>query len=247
MATFLIPAYNEEERIGLTLESLTSEFPGYRIIVVFDGNDRTPEVVSRFRDVRLIRFGQRLGKGRAIVEGIRAAGDESDVIILIDADMPVTVSQIRDALNRMGDADLLIIERVYSSFPARRLVLHWLFNALAATMFPALRRFSDWQGGFKVIRAGPLREVMGELIMNDFLIDTNLVYAFLRRGLKVVSMQLKWRHEERGSKVSGRLFKVSLIELLSLLKLRAYYSPFRPILSTRAFLWAQGKLLRALR
>ncbi len=246
MATFLIPAYNEEERIGPTLSQLTSSFPGYDVIVVFDGSDRTPEVVSRFNGVKLLRFGKRLGKGRAMIEGARVASGH-DIIILIDADMPVTVEQIRHALGKMGDTDLLITERIYLDVPIRRLVLHLLFNALAATMFPALRRFSDWQGGFKVIKTRPFKEVMDELVINDFLIDTNLVYAFLRRGFKVISMKLIWKHEEKGSKVSGRLLKVFLIDFLSLVKLRVYYSPFRPVLNTNAFRRAQDFMLKVLR
>jgi hypothetical protein len=45
---FLIPAYNEEGRIGRTLSALRSAFPGVPVLVIFDGNDNTPGVVGRF-------------------------------------------------------------------------------------------------------------------------------------------------------------------------------------------------------
>ncbi len=49
MLSIVIPAYNEEDRIGRTLEVLTTHFKNNQIIVVFDGNDRTPQVVSKFQ------------------------------------------------------------------------------------------------------------------------------------------------------------------------------------------------------
>jgi glycosyltransferase involved in cell wall biosynthesis len=60
---FLIPAYNEEGRIGRTLSALRSAFPGIPVLVIFDGNDDTPGVVGRFEGVELRSYPRRLGKG----------------------------------------------------------------------------------------------------------------------------------------------------------------------------------------
>ncbi|MEM3192439.1 MAG: glycosyltransferase family 2 protein [Candidatus Parvarchaeota archaeon] len=244
--TFLIPAYNEENRIGSTLKQLKSAFPDYGYTVVFDGNDNTPDVVSKFSNVRLARFGKRLGKGGAIIWGLKKMSDK-DLIILIDADMPVMVRDIRIALKYAENADMLVTNRVYFNVPRFRFYLHHLFNALAKLFFPELRPFADWQGGFKIIRAEKAKEVMKELIMNDFLIDTNLVCAFLRRKYKVIDLALQWTHTEEDSKISGKLFKAILLEFLSLVKLRAYYSPFNDLLFSKSFLEVQAKIQEFLR
>ncbi|MEM4092255.1 MAG: glycosyltransferase [Conexivisphaerales archaeon] len=88
MYTFLIPAFNEEKRIRSTLSAITSAFPNNECLVVFDGNDHTPDVVSTFSGVKLITYDKRLGKGKAIMEGFKCLNSKS-IIVLIDADLPV--------------------------------------------------------------------------------------------------------------------------------------------------------------
>jgi len=243
---FIIPAYNEEGRIGATLSALASSFPEAGVIVVFDGDDGTPDVVRRFGGVELHRYLKRLGKGGALREGL-ALLRGGEVGVLLDADLPVSADQIREAIKAFDGHDLLIARRVYAVKPKGRYLPHLAFNALSKLFFPALVPFDDWQGGFKVFRAEAAKEVLGELVLNDFIIDTNLLYAFLRRGKRVLEYPVTWRHEDEGSKVSGKVMKVALMDFLSLVKLRVYYSPLRPILSTRSFSRAQALAIRALR
>ncbi|MDP7983113.1 MAG: glycosyltransferase, partial [Conexivisphaerales archaeon] len=246
MTTILIPAYNEEERIGGCLSSLLKEVPSARTVVVFDGTDRTPEVAKGFPGVTVREMGRRVGKGGALIQGIReSAGD--DVVVLMDADLPVSPRDVERAVEAMGDADMLVARRVYEGIPALRYALHDAFNALAKLLFPPLRRFNDWQGGFKVFREGRALSVLDELVLSDFIIDTNMLYAFLRRGYRVIEYPVMWHHEERGSKVSGKVFKVVLMDFLSLVKLRVYYSPARAVLGTKAFRSAQEFALKVLR
>ena len=246
LTEFLIPAYNEESRIGNTLNLLQSSFPDSKYLVVFDGNDHTPEIVSKFQNVRLIKYDRRLGKGRAVIEGIKNI-QSKDIIVLLDADLPVSVEDIKKAINSLGDADMLVASRIYFNLPRSRLYFHDMFNSLAKIFFPKLRHFRDWQAGFKVIKASSINKVKDELIMNDFIFDTNLVYSFLRRNMKVLEYPVVWRHEESGSKVSKGLFKVILMDFFSLIKLRVYYSPVNEILSSKLYIKVQNFLLRVLR
>ncbi len=246
MLEFLIPAYNEEKRIGNTLGALTSAFPDSECLVVFDGNDRTPEMISKFPNVRLIAYGRRLGKGRAVIEGLKNA-KSTDTIVLIDADLPVTVKDIKSAIGSLGDADMLIASRLYADLPRSRLYLHDMFNSLAKIFFPQLKRFRDWQAGFKVINVKSIKKVKDELVMNDFVFDTNLIFSFISNGMKVIEYPMVWKHEESGSKVSSSLFKVILMMFLSLVKLRVYYSPLKGILNSKSYIKAQDFLLKVLR
>jgi glycosyltransferase involved in cell wall biosynthesis len=246
MSTFLIPAYNEEKRIGNCISVLSKEFPDSSYIVVFDGNDRTPDVVSRYSNVKLIRFGNRVGKGRAIIEGLKKVS-ENDIVIIIDADMPVDASDIRRAEKAFGNNDMLIVQRIYEQAPGSRLFLHNSYMALAKLLFPLLRPLPDWQGGFKLLKTSSVIIVSKELVLNDFLFDTNLVYSFLKHNMKVAVLPVKWKHEEKESKVSGQILKVILLFLLSLLKMRAYYSPLRIWLYSKSFLVVQSRIQKFLR
>lgn len=84
--TVLVPAYNEEGRIGETLRSITQQdYAGeIEIIVIDDGStDRTAGVVRSFEGVRVIE-GAHAGKSEALNEGLGAAAHE--LIVTIDAD-----------------------------------------------------------------------------------------------------------------------------------------------------------------
>jgi len=66
----VIPAYNEEERIRRVFDRI-GDFEG-ELIVVCDGDDRTPEVVDQISasrpglNIRCLRFGHRMAEYRGL-------------------------------------------------------------------------------------------------------------------------------------------------------------------------------------
>ncbi|MCY0883931.1 MAG: glycosyltransferase [Acidianus infernus] len=242
MLSIVIPAYNEERRIGNTLSKLKSWYSSSEIIVVFDGNDNTPEVVKEY-NVKLYVNKERLGKGASLRRGIEFSSYEK--ILLIDADLPVT----REDLDKIitTDADLVITNRKIVGMPWKRRFLHKGFIVLTKLFFPSLRKFKDFQSGVKLINREKALSVLDNLIINDFLFDVNLIYEFKRRGYSIKEVEISYIHDETDSKISSKLFKIIIFMFLSLLKLRVYYSPFKGILKTKAFLKAQDLILRILR
>ena len=91
----LIPAYNEERRIGPVLRVYAAFFranyPGrFEIVVVLNGcRDNTLGVVrqaaSEFSEISFIEFAAPIGKGGALIEGLKLA-PEADLIGYVDAD-----------------------------------------------------------------------------------------------------------------------------------------------------------------
>lgn len=240
MISIVIPAYNEERRIAGTLSFLRQRFPESEIIVVFEGNDRTPEIARRFGAAIYVNK-TRLGKGGSIKVGIKNA--KAERILIIDADLPTT--EIEKIVSQ--DADLVIAHRDISSMPRLRRFLHHGYMLLAKLMFPSLTKFNDLQAGVKLVKRDKIEMVMDELVMNDFVFDTNLVYAFIRHGFTVKEVPIKYNHEEEDSKISGKLIKIILFMFLSLVKLRVFYSPFRWVLYTKTFLKLQDRIIKALR
>jgi len=96
----IIPAYNEEETIGRTLESLLRQtYPKelMEIIVVDDGSeDSTYEVASSF-GVKVVRHEGNRGKGAAIATGIKEA--KGQIIVFVDADSVLEESAIGRLVN----------------------------------------------------------------------------------------------------------------------------------------------------
>ncbi|MCX7667493.1 MAG: glycosyltransferase, partial [Atribacterota bacterium] len=84
--TAIIPAYNEATRIAKVLEVVCRTNFIDRVVVVDDGShDKTFEIARRF-PVDAIRHSRNLGKGKALVSGIRR-DPESDIYLFLDADL----------------------------------------------------------------------------------------------------------------------------------------------------------------
>jgi biofilm PGA synthesis N-glycosyltransferase PgaC len=103
--TVLVAAYNEEERIGVTLDRLArSRYPGgLELVVVDDGSsDRTVQIVAEraARDdrVRLIRASHG-GKSRALNAALAAV--RTPLVATIDADTLVTPEALDRAVGRL--------------------------------------------------------------------------------------------------------------------------------------------------
>lgn len=83
----VVPAYNEDKRIGGVLDDLIkTKLP---VIVIDDGSkDKTNKVVSSYKKKILnIRHKVNLGKGAALKTGCQAAFDlGADAVIMIDSD-----------------------------------------------------------------------------------------------------------------------------------------------------------------
>ena len=91
----LIPAYNEEERIGPVLREFAAfyrqHYAGrFGVVVVLNGCvDNTlgavRAVAAEFPEISWLNFPGRIGKGGALIEGLKLA-PEADLIGYVDAD-----------------------------------------------------------------------------------------------------------------------------------------------------------------
>ena len=82
----IIPAYNEEKRIGEVLESINSCDLVDEIIVVNDGSkDKTTEIASK-GGAEVLELDSNIGKGGAMQRGIEKSL-EADIVVFVDADL----------------------------------------------------------------------------------------------------------------------------------------------------------------
>lgn len=82
----IIPAYNEEARIGAVLKAVCACNLVDEVIVVNDGSrDKTSEVARAFPKVMVVDLAFNVGKGGAIAAGLENASGE--VLLLLDADL----------------------------------------------------------------------------------------------------------------------------------------------------------------
>ncbi len=105
--SLIIPAYNEEDTIGMTIESVDGiEYPEekYDIIVVNDGSeDQTREIVEEYseeHDITVINQ-ENQGKGAALNTGLAEA--EGDLVACVDADSRLDKHSVKNIVADMDD------------------------------------------------------------------------------------------------------------------------------------------------
>jgi glycosyltransferase involved in cell wall biosynthesis len=86
LVAIIIPAYNEERRIGAVLRAATSCKLADEVIVVSDASaDRTAAVARLTPGVRVVELRRNQGKGGAMVVGAKQT--QAEVLVFLDADL----------------------------------------------------------------------------------------------------------------------------------------------------------------
>jgi glycosyltransferase involved in cell wall biosynthesis len=250
----LIPAYNEEQRIEPVLRDYAQYFrehyPGpFQLVVVLNGcTDNTLGVVQRvaaeFPEVSHLNFPGRIGKGGALIEGLKLAPG-ADLIGYVDADGATAPPAFLDLVRRADQADCVIGSRwlpgsvLHVAQSSQRRFFSRAFHLLVEVLFRM--HIADTQCGAKLIRRAAVEKVHSSLTIADMAFDINLLYALKRAGLTVLEVPTEWT-DKIGSKVN--LSKASLAWFLSVVRLRLVYSPFyqwlRPLRPLE--LWLYRKL-----
>ena len=104
----IIPAYNEEDRIGQVLEAVAKCSLVDEIIVVNDGStDKTAQIASSY-PVKLVNRAQNGGKGAAMQSGIKATA--AQILAFIDADLiKLTPKHLEDMISPLiGEGNVLM-------------------------------------------------------------------------------------------------------------------------------------------
>ncbi len=232
----LIPAYNEQERIGTTLRRYAAAFragyPGrFEIVVVVNGcRDHTlavvQEVEAEFPSIRHLVIPERVGKGGALIEGLKLAG-EADIIGYADADGATAPESLLRLVEVCREYDCAVGSRrvegavIRLSQPTHRIFASKVFHAIVEMLFGM--GIKDTQCGAKFLRREAAQKVQSALHIADMAFDVNLLYALKRAGCTLREAPVDWT-DHLGSKV--RYFRTSLVMFLSVVRLRLVYSPF---------------------
>jgi hypothetical protein len=100
---------------------------------------------------------------------------------------------------------------------------------------------TDTQCGAKVMRRAAVEKVHASLCIADMAFDINLLYLLKRNGCVILEVPTEWT-DKAGSKVT--LWRTSSTMLLSVIRLRWIYSPFKGLrgLFTPVENWIYRKL-----
>ena len=237
--SIIIPAHNEERRIGKTLERYLEYFKDlkkkhlldFEIIVVLNAcKDKTLEIVKKYKcnELSILNFEQS-GKGFAVIEGFKEAlKGNSSLIGFVDADMATSPESFYDLIKNIGNNHGIIASRyvpnavIKKKQPISRIIVSRGGNFIIRSLF--LLPYKDTQCGAKILRKNSLKLILPQINDSEWAFDVNLLYLMKKNKLKIKEHPTIW--EEPGQSTLN-LKKASIRVLFSVINLRIINSPFK--------------------
>lgn len=198
----VIPAYNEGERLGTTLEGLRG-LP-YDLVVVDDGS--TDDTAARGAGVTVLRHHLNRGQGAALQTGTNwALQKKASFVVHFDADGQFEPSDIGRALDilRAGSADVVLGSRFlgqdnqlpftkrYLIFPVARFI-NWAFSGMW---------LSDVHNGFRAMTAQAAAQL--NITADRMAHNTHIVSQIRKQKLSYQEMPVSVYYHRYGQGVRG--------------------------------------------
>lgn len=206
----VIPAYNEERRIGATLEAYRAGCPDPAVtfLVALDGcSDATAAIVRAHAEtdprVRLIEF-PKLGKGGVLMEAFRRCS--GDLIGFVDADCATPPREFMRLAEVAHHVDVAIASRRHPAavLPVRRPLARRITSAGFAAFTRRLFGLDvrDTQCGAKVLRREVVERSVPLMSSRDFLFDVDLLLVARALGYRIAEVPTVWI-DQAGSRVDA--------------------------------------------
>ncbi len=232
----IMPAYNEEKRIGRTLEEygkfLKEKKIKFNIIVIINNTkDRTEDIVrkykKKYKEIVYLNFKQG-GKGFAIVEGFKEAlKQDFDLIGFVDADMATPPEAFYTLIEKIKDYDGIIASRwirgsiIKTEQTLLRKITSKGFNFIVKSFL--MMPYSDTQCGAKLFKREAIQGVIKDIGVTRWGFDVDLLYKLRKKGFRIIEAPTIWE-DKKDSKLN--LKKAPFQMFSSVLRLRLVHSPF---------------------
>lgn len=218
LLSLVIPAYNEEKRLGSSLQKIAEYLAvkdySSEVIIVDDGStDQTVDIAESLRpifqaarvDLRIIRNPGNRGKGFSVRNGMLHA--RGDIAVFSDADLSAPITELDKLIAPIiaGDKDVVFGSRALAGSvisthqsPLRELAGR-SFNLIMRVLTGL--RFMDTQCGFKAYNRKKTRAVFELQRINGFGFDVEVLFIAQHHGLRLQEMPVVWGNVE-GTKVT---------------------------------------------
>lgn len=240
--SIIVPAHNEEKRIGRMLRTYHEFFAQVRtqndldfeFVVVLNGcKDNTIGVVEDVRktcsNIIILDLPEG-GKGLAIKAGFAdALTRPNDLIGFVDADMATLPQHFYDLVLQLGNPDegydgVIASRYMFGSMvtPVRPKMKRWgsklIYESWVRLLFGI--KYADYQCGAKLFKRKVIEKITPELTVRQWAFDVELLYLCKINGFKIKEIPTVWEDQE-GSTLSP--IRAGLRMLASVFKLRLRY------------------------
>lgn len=185
----IIPAYNEERRIGNVLKGIPDFVD--EVIVVDDGSSDGTSKVAMELGATVIRLNKNSGKGAAMREGLKIS--TGDIIVFMDADGQHNPKEIYRLVKPIveGRADLVIGRRIITrgKRPMSRKISNFITTRLIT--LKTRKKILDTQSGFRAIR----REFVPVIESDRYEVETEVLIKAIKKGARILEVPISTRYD----------------------------------------------------
>lgn len=228
----IIPVYNEERRLGKTLQAMLAflkKQPYASEIIVSDDGSRDQTLAIARKELedyphQILEVDKNYGKGHAVKQGMLAG--RGQFLLFSDADMSTPIDEVTRFLTKMvqGKYDCVIGSR---GMAASQIEIHQnvfrefigrVFNRIARLL--SFKQIADSQCGFKCFSRTAAKELFSLQKINGFSFDAEILYLAQKKGYYLLEEPVIWR-DDKNSRV--RLLSDPIKMFWDLLKIRLYH------------------------
>lgn len=206
--SIIIPAYQEAERIGGTLDALAQHLQEKDygrvevLVVVAQSPDGTVDVAQskadKFESFRVIDAGPRRGKGRDVRLGMREASGAYKLFMDADLATPLHHMQTVKQHSQAGKDIIICVRNLHETHTGLRKLISSVGNLLVRIVLGL--RIQDTQCGFKAFR----REVANDLFNKQRILgwgfDMEILAIAHNRGYSIETIEANdWRDVAGGT------------------------------------------------
>jgi len=223
--SIIIPCFNEEESISMTVKELQELNLNCEIIVIDDGStDDSSKISNKINRIKLIRHDKNLGYGAALKTGINNAVYEN--IVITDADstypndkIPYFVSQLVE-----NDLDMVVGARTGRNvkIPFLRKPAKWAIGKLANWVTG--QPIPDVNSGLRVFKKSSYIPFQ-YIVPDGFSFTTTITLGMLLSGYKVKFMPIDYFQRSGKSKIRPIRDTLNFIKLI--LRIGLYFAPLK--------------------
>ncbi|MBK7106974.1 MAG: glycosyltransferase [Ignavibacteriae bacterium] len=206
--SIIIPAFNESKKISIDIlaaDKFLSEqnFIG-EIIIVDDGssdntfqiaNDNKIKVKNSFKVIQLF---QNVGKGGAIIEGIK--NSKGKIIIYADSGLTVPFENAIVGIDLIKNNQCEIANgsrkmkgsKIINEQDLDRKIISKIFGFAIKYFLKIPKNLTDTQCGFKVYNGDVARNLFPKLITKGFLFEIELILLAQKENFRILEFPVVW-------------------------------------------------------
>ena len=201
----IIPCYNEENTIKEIISQVKQVKIDKEILVVDDGSkDKTREIISKIKDIRVILKEKNEGKGATIRRGIKEA--KGDILIIQDADLEYDPKEYPKLIAPIVNKKTNVVYGSRFLGKKEKMGKYYWGNKILSLITSILffSKITDMETCYKLFKRETIQSLT--LYSNKFDIEPEMTSKLLKRKEKIIEIPISYnpRTEEEGKKINWK-------------------------------------------